>query len=150
LHRLLDWLDAHGCKRDGIDLRPDAHGGIGAFATRNFSTGGLLATVPRECVITAAAAVESPVCIAARTAAASLEAEQYCTPDSLLWVYMCVGRVDGDHPWHPYLSSLPEESPEPTCWPAAQRAMLDGTPVKRAPLLWLLFVLPLSCSVRTR
>ena len=33
------------------------------------------------------------------------------------------------HPWHAYLTSLPSESPEPTCWPASLRDELNGTPV---------------------
>ena len=133
LQCLLGWLDAHGCKRSSLDFRRDGHGGIGAFAKRSFKSGDLLATLPRKCVLTANAAVESPVGVAAKQAALASGAEKYCTPDSVLWVYMCVGRVDTKHPWHPYLASLPADAPDPASWPEEHRALLDNTPVMQSP-----------------
>ena len=96
-----------------------------------FNPGDRIASLPQRCVLSARSAEESALGVAVRAAAASMgpTCAALCTEEVVLWVFMAVGRVDTAHPWHPYLASLPAESPEPTCWPQALRDGLASTPV---------------------
>ena len=127
LRSVLDWLRQQGSKFAGLQFRRGKDG-VAAFARRKFAAGDELASLPSKCVLTADAASASEIGAVARASAVEWGVDAYCTRDSLLWIFMCVGRVEQSHPWHAYLSVLPP-SPEPTCWPEEERAALSSTNV---------------------
>lgn len=130
---LLSWLES--CGAEGLDrlrLAEDpSSGGIGAFARRNINKGEVIASIPQRCVLSTRAAENSDLGKAVRAAAVRFgpQSAMLCTDEVLLWICMAVGRVQNSHPWHAYLASLPEQSPDPACWPLQLRAELNGTPV---------------------
>lgn len=124
---LLAWLRAAGSELDGLEFRPDGMGGVGAFAARAFANGDTLATVPRKCMLTAQVVRESELGTAVLAAATSMQLEELCTEELLIWIFMCVGRVSPEHPFHPYLAALPTSSPDPTCWPLELKEELKCT-----------------------
>ena len=132
LSELLTWLATHGAHIDGLRFAPSSTGGLGAFTTREFASGELLASIPNDCVLTARVARESVLGRAARAAAREWRVEALCTDAVLLWIYMATGRVDTRNPFHPYLASLPAASPDPACWSEPLRAELAETPAGAA------------------
>lgn len=129
---LLSWLESSGAQGiDGLHIAADGDGGIGAFARHAIQQGQLIAAIPQRCVLSVHAAEESALGRAVRAAAKRLDSAHAAllTDEVLLWIYMAVGRMDPAHPWHAYLASLPSQSPDPACWPAALRDELNGTPV---------------------
>ena len=62
-------------------------------------------------------------------ATAKRAVELGATPPFAFWLSLACGLKDEKHPFHPYLSSLPPEAPDPCAWPANARALLLGTPL---------------------
>jgi len=132
LQGLLSWLRAEGAELDGLCFRRDCRGGMGVFAARTFSPGDVVATIPQRCILTAELAKSSELGVAAFAAASEWGCRHLCTDEVLLWIFMCAGRASRSHPFHAYLSALPETSPEPVCWPKDLRDELRQTPVGAA------------------
>ena len=48
---LLEWLNKSGAETSGLRIGPSPHGGLGAFAARDFKAGEALASIPHACVV---------------------------------------------------------------------------------------------------
>ena len=136
LYPLLSWLKTCGATFDGISFKTSTLGGLGAFAARPFPSGEMIASIPKDCVLSSRLARSSALGRACKAAAVEWhidgpddDGESVCTDATLLWIYMAVGRKDKRHPFFPYLSSLPSESPDPTSWSTSLRNELAATPV---------------------
>ena len=115
---LVAWVAARGGSgTDGVAVRGCGGGGRGLFARRAFAAGDTILSLPQSCVLTAEKAAAAGVGVAARAAAKAWGVEAVCTDEVLLWLTMCVGRVDPSHPWHSYLACLPTAVSEPCRWP---------------------------------
>lgn len=121
LDGLLRWLKEAGAVTEGLEFRDDGCGGCGVFASHAFSPGQVIASLPTRAVLSCSVAGSSPLGQAAAAAGASAE--------MTMWIYMAYGREAADHPWHPYLASLPAVQPDPTGWLPEELAPLAGTPV---------------------
>jgi hypothetical protein len=120
--RLTVWLRSRGAVLDDVELRDDAYGGLGVFASgRTFAAGDVVLNIPIETVLTTLKAVESPAGRAMRRIYPSASSE------AVLFAYMCIGRADATHPWHEYLATLPVMAPDPLSWTITQRARFAGT-----------------------
>ena len=130
LDGLLEWLAASGAETSAIQFAPSQYGGTGAIVTRKLKAGELLASIPHKCVLSSRLARMSPLGKAMRRAAADLKVadDGLCSDAVMLWTFMAVGRRDPSNPFHAYLLSLPEESPEPACWSDNLRRELSSTP----------------------
>ena len=127
---LLAWLRAAGASFDHLRFGPSPLGGTGVFATRELPAGSTLVSIPQRCVLTARVAHESKLGRAMRRAAREWHVEErFCSDEALLWIFMCAGRKDPSHEFHPYLASLPTASPDPACWSEKLRAEVRGTPL---------------------
>ena len=49
---LLQWLRDSGAEVEGLCIGPSDVGGVGVFAMRKFLPGELIASIPRQCVLT--------------------------------------------------------------------------------------------------
>lgn len=120
--QLLEWLRGRGARVSGVELRPDAWGGLGVFATgRGFAAGERVVHIPERCVLTPRCAAESAAGKRIREVAAD------ATNEEILLLAMCLGRANAAHEWHDYLATLPAQAPDPLSWSDAQLARLAGT-----------------------
>jgi hypothetical protein len=120
LVKLREWLVHYGAVLDGLELQ-ESHGGIGVFTTRKFEPKQVCLQLPQKLALTLKAAQGSDFGLNLARCGAS--------DPLLLWMYIALGRVDKSHFWHPYLSCLPDISPDPLCWPPSLQSELKNTDV---------------------
>ena len=134
---LLKWLIESGAEvSNAIHIAPSALGGLGAFCDISVKRRQSLFRVPSSCILTSKVACESPLGRAVIAAATDLLADddtlrtdpRWLDGRVLLWIYIAIGRKDVSTRFGPYLASLPDDSPEPTCWSSALRKELAATP----------------------
>ena len=107
LGALLRWLQESGAEGlEALEFRASslANGGLGVFVGKDRQTlkpGDLIARIPQSCVLTADKALASDV------GRACVGANPECTDEFVLIIWIAVGRLDENHPFHAYLSSLP-------------------------------------------
>ena len=131
------WLcAAGGSLHPALRFGTDPFGGSGVFSTGPVAAPATLIFVPRQCILSLQATIESPIGRKLRDALLALDAE--LAPEEATeiaaWLWMAMGRRAGSdqkHPFHAYLASLPSVTDDVACWPAAQRsaAGLEATPV---------------------
>ena len=123
LAQLLSWAKRIGCGGlDNIEIRCDNDTlGAGLFASKRITAHSAVISLPQSAVLTLERAASSTLGRLARATAAEWgsDAAATCTDSFLLYVFMCVGRIDPAHPWHAYCSSLPTAPQEPCRWPDA-------------------------------
>ena len=120
--RLTAWLQERGCDLDGLEIRPDADGGLGVFATKTLPAMSAIGVLPRAVVLDPRDALSSPIAQRALALGAS--------PPFALWLSLAKGLRDSTDPFHGYLSTLPE-APDPCAWSCEERGLLEGTPLSK-------------------
>ena len=116
------WLRKRGARLDGLAIRETGPADLGVFATRAFKPGDAIGFLPRNAIL-------DPIEVLENDATAKRAVELGATPPFAFWLSLACGLKDEKHPFHPYLSSLPPEAPDPCAWPANARALLLGTPL---------------------
>ena len=127
----LRWLADSGASMDALQLRSsaDGSGDDGVFLTRDIVQDERVASIPHSRVLSVDKARASPL------GDALLATRLSCSNESLLCLYIALGRRDPSHAFHPYLAALPEVPGDPFHWPEALlEGELGGTGVPSAVL----------------
>ena len=114
---LLIWLEKQGAEGlSTLEFRPSTKvgGGMGAFTTQDIQPGSAIARLPQTCVLTATKALRSQL---GQQIKKAVENDPTATDEFVLLLWMAVGRNDANHPFHPYLASLPQLHSLPMNWP---------------------------------
>lgn len=119
---LVHWLRDRGAKLDGLDIRATPGGSLCVVATRVFEAGEAFGELPASAII-------DPTCWLAEDKVAIAAMELGGSRPFAFWLSLASAARDSAHPFAPYLGSLPREAPDPCAWPAADRALLEGTPL---------------------
>ena len=105
---------------DRVEVRADAHGGMGLFAAQPLEPGAVVFTVPR-------AAVVSPEVVNADSAVG-------CDGTFAAFPYpfraahwLVLARRDPHHPFNPFVRTLPAAPPNAPWWSARSRSWLQGS-----------------------
>ena len=126
---VLQWLSDQGSKNTTLQFRSSKKyaGGMGVFTTTEIKPGKLIASIPQRCVLTATKALRSSF---GQQCSAAIQDNPAGTDEFVLLLWMALGRKDTQHPFHAYLTSLPQTPSLPISWPRAltdDLATLGGT-----------------------
>ena len=120
---VMNWLRSQGAvgfEKLRITDSTESGGGLGVFATEKVGPNGVVVRIPQECVVTVAAAWASEV---GRQCADIPNA----TDEFVMALWLAIGRIQPEHPYHVYLTSLPSDPPNVPCWDEESMAPLEGT-----------------------
>lgn len=105
---------------DCVEVRADPHGGMGLFAAQPLEPGAVVFTVPR-------AAVVSPQVVNTGSAVGcdgTFAAFPYPFRAAL---WLVLARRDPQHPFHPFVRTLPAAPPNAPWWSTTSRSWLQGS-----------------------
>ena len=103
LKTLIDWLESHGAKLDGVE--PEDYGqnsGFGLRATKDLSKGDLVISIPRRCFMSTETARDS-------TISTLIEKDPMLKsmPNVALALHLLIEKNSPASFWEPYINVLP-------------------------------------------
>ena len=101
-----------------IRVQPTPNAGNGLFATCDFKSDSIIATIPHEAVLTPDKVRSSDI--------GKAMADRF--PFSFIMsVYLASAKASNDHPFGAFIKSLPEVAPNAPWWDETPRSLLEGT-----------------------